>query len=360
MDLYGSQTYRGDLEKAADSMPFLDELRNASVLVTGASGLICSAVTDLLLWYNESRNAGITVYAAGRSESGFRRRFRSYSERNDLVFVPYDTAGAVEFDFYADYIIHGAGNAHPAAISSEPVETMLDNFMGMRGLLEYAREVLAKRVLFISSSEVYGKKNTLEPFSEEEYGYVDLLNLRASYPVSKRAAETLCVSYGAEYGMDTVIVRPGHIYGPTASERDSRVSSVFAYDALEGRDLVLKSDGSQIRSYCYVLDCASAIISVLLRGKSGEAYNISNPASVMTIREMAEGFAKAGNVNVRFETPDSREKSAFNPMNNSSLRSDKLQEIGWRGLFDARTGTEHTIRIMAEAANDAENTLKEI
>ncbi len=270
MDLYGSQTYMKDLEKVADSMPFLDEMRNSSVLVTGATGLICSAVTDLLLWCNESRGAGITVYAA--------------------------------------------------------------------------------RVLFISSSEVYGKKNTLEPFSEEEYGYVDLLNARASYPVSKRAAETLCVSYGAEYDVDIVIVRPGHIYGPTASEKDSRVSSAFAYDALKGRDLVLKSDGSQIRSYCYVLDCASAIIWTLMRGKSKEAYNISNPSSVMTIREMAEGFARAGNVSIRFEIPDSKEKSAFNPMNNSSLKSDKLQGIGWRGLFDAGSGTEHTVRIMAEAS----------
>lgn len=350
MDLYGSQTYMKDLEKVADSMPFLDEMRNSSVLVTGATGLICSAVTDLFLWCNESRGAGITVYAAGRSEEGFRRRFGSYCGRRDLVFVPYDTAGQVKFDFKADYIIHGAGNAHPAAISNEPVETMLDNFIGMHGLLQYARQVLSRRVLFISSSEVYGKKNTLEPFAEEEYGYVDLLNARASYPVSKRAAETLCVSYGAEYDVDTVIVRPGHIYGPTASEKDSRVSSAFAYDALSGRDLILKSDGSQIRSYCYVLDCASAIIWTLMRGKSKEAYNISNPSSVMTIREMAEGFAKAGNVSIRFEIPDSKEKSAFNPMNNSSLKSDKLQGIGWRGLFDAGSGTEHTVRIMAEAS----------
>lgn len=349
MNLYCSDTYRRDLETAVRSLPLLKDMRKSSVLVTGSTGLICSAVTDMLLWYNENAQAEITVYAAGRSEEGFYRRFGAYSGRKDLIFVPYDTARPVAFDFYADYIIHGASNAHPKAISDKPVETMLDNFAGLNGLLEYARRVSAKRVLFISSSEVYGRKDTSEPFSEEEYGYVDLLNARSSYPIGKRAAETLCASYGAEYGVDTVIVRPGHIYGPTASESDSRVSSVFAYDALNGRDLVLKSDGSQIRSYCYVLDCASAILAALLRGKSGEAYNISNPASVMTIREMAENFARAGKVKLRFELPDNKEKRAFNPMNNSSLKSDKLQALGWSGAFDAQTGIEHTVRIMTEA-----------
>lgn len=356
MDIYYSDTYKEDLKTAAESLPFLEELRNVSVLVTGATGLICSAVIDMLLWYNESRQAGITVYAAGRSEAGFRDRFGSYSGRTDLIFVPYDTARPITFDFEADYIIHGAGNAHPSVISGKPVETMLDSFVGINGLLEYAREVSAKRALFISSSEVYGIKNTSEPFSEEEYGYVDLLNARASYPVGKRAAETLCVSYGAEYGVDTVIVRPGHIYGPTATESDSRVSSAFAYDVLKGRELVLKSRGSQIRSYCYVLDCVTAILAVLMRGKSGEAYNISNPSSVMTIREMAEGFAKAGNVSLRFELPDNKEKSAFNPMDNSSLKSDKLQALGWRGVFDAETGIEHTVRIMSEALQNAQTS----
>lgn len=360
MDLYCSNTYRKDLETTVGSLPFLEEMRGASVLVTGATGLICSAVTDMLLWYNKSARAGITVYAAGRSKEGFCRRFGAYSERKDLIFAPYDTARPVTFDFHADYIIHGAGNAHPAAISDQPVETMIDNFIGLNGLLEYAGEESAKRVLFISSSEVYGRKDTAEPFSEGECGYVDLLSARSSYPVGKRAAETLCVSYGAEYGTDTVIVRPGHIYGPTASEGDSRVSSAFAHDATKGRDLVLKSDGSQIRSYCYVLDCASAILTALLRGRSGEAYNISNPSSVMTIREMAEGFAKAGNVRLRFELPDNKERRAFNPMNHSSLKSDKLQGLGWSGAFDAQTGIEHTVRIMTEAATCGENVLKGI
>ena len=138
MDLYCSDTYRKDLETAVVSLPFLEEMRNASVLVTGSTGLICSAVTDMLLWYNEKARAGITVYAAGRSEESFCRRFGAYSEREDLIFVPYDTARPVMFDFHADYIIHGAGNAHPAAISNKPVETMIDNFIGLNGLLEYA------------------------------------------------------------------------------------------------------------------------------------------------------------------------------------------------------------------------------
>ena len=121
------------------------------------------------------------------------------------------------------------------------------------------------------------------------------------------------------------------------------------YNAADGKDIIMKSDGAQIRSYCYMLDCASAILYVLLKGKKGEAYNISNPNSIMSIRELAEYLAKVGNVRLKFELPSQDEKKAFNPMNNSSLNSEKLCGLGWSGLFDAKLGLEHTVKIIKEA-----------
>ena len=110
----------------------------------------------------------------------------------------------------------------------------------------------------------------------------------------------------------------------------------------------MKSDGAQIRSYCYMLDCASAILYVLLKGKKGEAYNIANPNSIMSIRELIEYLAKVGNDRLKFELPSQDEKKAFNPMNNSSLNSEKLCGLGWNGLFDAKFGLEHTVKIIKE------------
>ena len=230
----------------------------------------------------------------------------------------------------------------------EPVETMLSNFMGMLYLLGYAKKYGAQRVLYISSSEVYGRKDGNQPYREDEYGYVDLLNPRNSYSMGKRAAETLCASYADEYSVGSVIVRPGHIYGPTAFPTDSRVSSAWAYAAARGEDIVMKSNGAQLRSYCYCLDCAAAILKVLIKGENLCAYNISNPGSIVSIREMAELLTKAGDVKLIQETASEEERKAFNPMSNSSLDSKRLQNLGWKGLFDAERGFRHTVSVLRD------------
>ena len=349
MSIYKSEQWLADVDEVVHILPELATLANKSVLITGATGLICSAIVDVILRYNE-KNSGseIGVFAAGRSEARFKERFSRYAGKPYLRFVQYDATKENELDIECDYIIHGASNSSPTKYVSEAVETMVDNFIGMKNLLDFARLHGVKRALYISSSEVYGKKENSLPYGEDEYGYVDLLAPRSSYAVSKRATETLCVSYASEYNLETVIVRPGHIYGPTASPKDNRVSSAWAYDVAQCKDIVMKSDGAQIRSYCYCLDCASAILKVLIDGENCHAYNISNPGAIVTIREMAQILAKSGNVALKMELPSDAEKRAFNPMNNSSLNSDSLQKLGWKGLFDAERGFGHTVKVLRE------------
>lgn len=349
MNIYESKQWLADVDEIIAVLPELATLANKSVLITGATGLICSAVVDVIMRFNEE-NLGneIGVFAAGRSEARFKARFSNYMGKPYFHFVQYDATKDNALDCECDYIIHGASNASPNQFVSQAVETMTDNFVGMKNLLDFARLHGVRRALYISSSEVYGKKVNNLPYSEDEYGYVDLLVPRSSYSVSKRATETLCVSYAVEYNLETVIVRPGHIYGPTASPKDNRVSSAWAYDVARGTDIVMKSDGAQLRSYCYCLDCASAILKVLIAGKNCHAYNISNPNSVITIREMAQILAKSGNVALKLELPSDAEKQAFNPMSNSSLNSDSLQKLGWMGLFAAERGFSHTVEILRE------------
>lgn len=351
MNLYNSQTYLQDLDYVLSKTNLLSRFCNKTIFITGASGLICSAVIDLLLRYSELHNGCITILAGGRSESAFFNRFTKYKECSYLHFVPYNASSSNSLDFQTDYIIHGASNASPSKIQDKPVETMLDNFCGLQELLSYAKNHNVKNTVFISSSEIYGSRYTAssEPFHESEYGFIDLLNPRSSYSVGKRAAETLCASYAYERNLSVSIARPGHIYGPTARIDDNRVASSFAYAASSGTDLVLKSDGSQLRSYCYMLDCATALLTILLFGTSSTAYNISNPNSVISIRTLAELYAKFGKVKLCFEHPSKKEKTAFNPMENSSLDSTLLESLGWNPLFDASTGTEHTIRILQES-----------
>lgn len=341
--LLTNELYTGDLKKVLSAFDF-GPLRDASVLITGGLGLIGSAVADLLILYNKCCGAGIRLLIACRDKDRFFERYGGYP---CVEYLRYDATEPISFDVDADYILHGAGAASPELYVSKPVETMLSNFDGIRNLLEYAGRHRTKRVLYISSSEVYGTKDTAAAFEEGRFGSVNINSVRASYAEAKRASEVLCKSYSSEYAVDTVIVRPGHIYGPTASPKDRRISSEFAYLAAEGKALKMKSPGLQKRSYCYAPDCAAAILIALLNGETGESYNIGHD-EITSIREMARLLAEAGNVKLEVSEPTREEQERFNPMDNSSLNNRKIKAIGYRDTFSVREGLTHTVRILKE------------
>lgn len=336
--------YIKDLKEAQNNIPGIQQLKDSSILITGAGGLICSVLVDFLHYLNETVNMGIRIYVGARDEAKINNRFNRLVNGVDFHFFQYDALKEIDADIHFDYIVHGASNANPALYVSQPVETMLAILNGTQKILEYALIHSAKRVLLISSSEIYGKKEERNAYSEQDYNYVDILNPRACYPSAKRAAETLCASYLQEYNVDSVIVRPGHVYGPSATESDNRASSQFPKDVVNGHDIVMKSAGAQLRSYCYVIDCVTAILTVLMNGESGEAYNISNSNSVVSIRQMAEEFAKAGGKQVLYENPSDVEKISYNLMSNSCLTSNKIEDLGWKAVFELKRGVEATLK----------------
>ncbi len=339
-------TYWDDVEKVIRYVPHVSELFHKSILITGATGMICSAVVDLLFHLNRTSEAGIRIFLAGRSQGRMEKRFYPFSEGTDYFFLQYDATKDKELGFSADYIIHGASNSSPEMYRIQPVETMLSNLIGLNCLLNMAMHNDTKRLLYISSSEVYGQKQNNCPFNESDYGYVDILNLRAAYPSSKRAGETLCIAYGEEYGVDTVIVRPGHIYGPTMTDSDDRAVAQFTRNALRGEPIVMKSSGNQLRSYCYTLDCASAILTVLINGEKGKAYNISNKDSVVSICDVAEALAHKAETSIEFCNPSDTEKKGYNLMVNSVLIAEELEALGWQPQFDLQTGIARTVDVM--------------
>lgn len=342
-NILSNNIYVEDINKVLETFDFSDFM-NKTVLVTGGLGLICSSLVDLMIVYNKCHNANISIYIAYTNEAGFNARYGEYA---CVKYLPYDATKPIAFNVDADYIIHGAGVASPELYVSKPVETMLSNFNGVLNLLEYARAHAVKRMLYISSSEVYGTKDTGDAFEENSFGTVNINAIRSSYAEAKRASEVLCRSYSSEYDIDTVIVRPGHIYGPTASPRDKRISSEFAYLAAQGKSLEMKSLGLQKRSYCYSLDCAVAILVALMNGQKGESYNIGHD-EVTSIREMAQILAEAGNVNLKINEPTEEDLKQFNPMDNSSLNNEKIKAIGYRDSFSVREGLFHTVKILED------------
>lgn len=348
--IYQSAQWWSDIDRAMETIPDLNMLEGRNLLITGATGLIGSALTDMLIRWNETHSGKIGIGVAGRSRNRVDVRFGEFAGRAYFTYIPYDATDMISnLDLSRfDYVIHGAASAYPALFMEQPVETMIGCIQGVYRLLCAAKTAECRRVLVISSSEVYGQRQSGSSAHEEDNGFVRLLDPRSSYSMGKRAAETLCACFSAEYGLETVIARPGHIYGPTATTQDNRISSQFALQAARGETLIMKSNGESLRSYCYCLDCATALLVMLLRGQPGKAYNISNPKSVITIRKMAEILAAAGGVKLMRETASAEERKGFNPMTDSSLDSTKLLNLGWKGIFDAEDGLTHTVSILRD------------
>ena len=340
-----SATWRTVLDDLARNIPD-DVLPSGRILVTGATGLVGSALVDLLLAVRALRRRQLTVVAAGRSRARLLARFGT---PDGLDFLDYDATRSfpsLKPTFSA--IVHAASNASPQLYVQDPCGTIFANVNGIRDILECARQSPGCCVLYVSSSEVYGVRTDTGRFREDSFGIVNPLSPRSSYAEAKRAAEAVCAAFSAQFGVPVVIARPGHVYGPTATPSDRRVSSDFAFKAAHGERLVLKSAGEQVRSYCHCLDCATALLFILARGASGSAYNVANPDSVLSIREMAALLAEAGGVSVEFGEPSAAERSAFNPMSDSSLDPSRLLSLGWRRRFNVRDGLFQTEEMLRE------------
>lgn len=329
-----------ELHRAA-ALPFLPVFGGASVLVTGASGLIGSAFAELLL-AAKADGLAVDVVLGGRSEAALRSRFAGTPA--PWTFEPHDASRPWRGSRPFDFVLHAAAPAHPASICAHPAETLRTIVAGTDNILRHAAATGAQRLLYVSSSEIYGTIPGKEtPWREDELGIIPLLSPRSCYPQGKRTAETLCTAVAAETGLDVVSVRPGHVYGPTITDADSRAHAQFAHAAAMGAPIVLKSSGGQRRSYVHALDAATAIAAIFARGTTGEAYNLA-PSEITTVREMAEAFAVAGGVSIRFAAPSAAEAAGYNPMTMSALDGARLAALGWKPIFEMKSGAEATIQ----------------
>jgi len=317
--------YQDDIKKVATLLLPWDKLSGCNVLVTGATGLIGGCLVDVLMAHE---NKDYNVYASGRNEERAKKRFLRYVNDKTFHFFKYDVMQPLVCDVDFQYIIHAASGACPAEFGKHPVEVMKGNINGVDNLMSYGIRHGMKRLLYISSGEVYGEGDG-RVFTEEYSGYVDCALPRSCYPSSKRAAETLCVSYGVEYNVDVVIARPCHVYGPEFTESDNRVYAQFIRNVLQGEDVVMKSTGEQFRSWCYVVDCVSGLLHVLLKGENREVYNIADEDSNITIRQLAELIAGLVGRKVIMKCPDDFEKKGYNMVSKSVFATKKLEALGW-------------------------------
>lgn len=327
MDNLQNRLYWNDIEHAVRNTKNMSYFTEKDILIFGASGLIGSFLADCLVYAIEAGMISSHIYVVSRNYSHLKKCFGN--EREYLHFLEGNVI-SLETDLCPDIIINAASDACPRAFREHPVEIMRSNLAGMCHVMDLARKNPDCRVLYVSSGEVQEK--------------VDHLSPRACYPISKRAAETLCLSYTQEYQADAVIVRPCHTFGANFTEMDNRATQQFIQGAAEGRDIVMNSPGYQVRSFAYVADCASGILTALSCGKTGQVYGVASDETC-SIRQFADMCARAADVKVMFKEADEVERAEASPISSQIIDNTGLKELGWRPLFSIESGIEHSIQI---------------
>ena len=320
---------RGDLARIAGSgfIPW-EKLRGKTVLVTGATGLIGRALTAALVYASRSRRLDLKVLALVRSPERARERFAGWLGQDGPEFITGSVESLPAVERSVDYVVHGASQTASRAFVEQAVETLRTAVYGTDNLLRLAREKKVSGFVYLSSMEVYGHPARGHKAAEDEAGAFSPLDLRSSYPIGKLSSESLCRAYAAEYGVPAVIVRLTQTFGPGVAYDDGRVFAQFGRCALEGRDIVLHTKGETERCYLYVADAVTAILTALLRGEPGQAYNAADESTYCSIADMARTAARLGGVGVRFELRDVKELGYPDTV---YLRLDtaKLRSLGW-------------------------------
>ena len=349
MNLIENKTYLDDINAVCAIELHWDKLSDKSMLISGATGMIGSCLIDVIMRKNQE-GLNCKIYALGRKAEKAKLRFAYCYDSENFEFIPYDINKPLERDLgRVDYMLHLASNTHPVAYSGDPIGTITTNIIGTNNLLKYAVEHKTERFLFASSVEIYGEnRGDVEKFDESYLGYIDCNTLRAGYPESKRCGEALCQAYKKQYGLDVVIPRLSRVYGPTMLMSDTKASSQFILKAVAKEDIVLKSAGEQFYSYTYVADAVAGILTVLLKGISGEAYNISDENSDIRLKDFARLCAEAAGTKVVFDIPDANEAAGYSKATVARLDNGKLVNLGWSGYYNLQRGILNTISVMGK------------
>ena len=346
--LWENELYLEDVSYVAGLELDWESLKGSSFLISGASGNIGSFLIDVLMSHSD---LGIKVFALGRNEEKAKERFANYWDDPNFVFVAGDINKGISIpdNEKTDYVIHAASNTHPRAYATDPIGTVTTNIIGTDNMLKFASEHGCKRFLFLSSVEVYGENRGDKEYFDESYcGYIDCNTMRAGYPESKRAGEALCQAYISAREMDVVIPRLSRTYGPTLLATDTKAISQFIHKGVAGEEIVLRSEGTQNDSYSYVADAVSGILYCLMRGECGQAYNISDRGSDITLRDLAAIIADYAGKKVVFELPDAVEAAGYSKATKALLDSSRLQSLGWSAAYDMKRGLTRTVEILRE------------
>ena len=354
--LMNQPIYQSDIAQAASAELPWERLEGRTLLITGATGMIASAMIDILMYRNRAVAQDalkVHIIAISRNEEKAKRRFAAYWDDACFTYISHDIIIPLPEIGDIDYILHAASNTHPKAYAADPIGTITANVQGTYHLLEYAASHHCQRFFFFSSVEIYGEnRKDVDKFDEEYMGYINCNTTRAGYCESKRLGESLCNAFAAQKGQDFIIGRFSRVYGPTMSAEDSKAIAQFIKKAVAGEDIVLKSEGNQLYSYTYVVDAAAAAFWLLLRGEGGSAMNIADSASEIRLRDLARLLAAEAGTQVVFELPEAVERAGYSTATKAVLDSSRIEQLGWKAFTPIAQGLSKTVTILRELSGN--------
>lgn len=325
-----------EIQEIIQAVSFIKSFENQTILITGATGLIGSTVVEAIKLFNDSASAPIKLILLVRNIA------RATAKLGDSEYIRYiqgsiESLPSIEADI--DYILHGASPTSSKDFIEKPVDVLKAGLLGSFNILELARAKQVKKIIFLSSLEVYGTLQTFEA-TEADFGLIDWTAIRSSYIEAKRASENIFLSYCLQYGVPTVVARLPQILTSTFDADDNRVYAQFIRAVKNNQDIVLKTKGETVRNYCYLTDAITGLFTLLSKGESGEVYNIANEETACSIKEMAELIIKLSKTDSQlvFDVQEDPAKLGYLPTVKIKLMSQKLQCLDWQpqiGLNEA-------------------------
>ncbi len=331
-----------DIKKIISSPIPFEKFYGKTVMISGANGYVPAYFVHTFLILNDEMDAGIKVLALCRNEERAKARFHDYLNRKDFKLIIQDVCEPINIDEDINVYIHAASPAGIQKRHEDPVNTFLANVKGAENMLNSALNNPCEYFLFLSSVDVYGKVGNRERLKEKESGCLDSLNVRNAYSCGKRAAETLCKTYQVKYDLPVFIVRPFQIIGPGPELDDGRLHIDFISQMLIDDKIVLKSDGTAIRTFMYITDAIVAMLTVMLNGNPGEAYNIVSESGEASVKELADIMAANvadRKIEVVFDYEKRNSIEVTDALSIVTGNSEKLTALGWTPSYSLSEGS---------------------
>jgi nucleoside-diphosphate-sugar epimerase len=336
-----------DIDNLTSANIDYEKFYGKTVLISGANGYVPAYFVHTFLGLNDKYNARIKVIALCRNKNKAIERFEDYVNRLDFELLIQDVCDPIEINEDIHIFIHAASPAGIKSRHDDPVNTFLANVKGAENMLNLAARKTCDAFLFLSSVDVYGRMDNNERLKEEQSGYLDPLNVRNMYSCGKRAAESLCKAYQAKYDLPVYIVRPFQIIGPGPALNDGRLHIDFISQILEKGKIVLKSDGSAVRTFMYITDAIKAMFYVILNGIPGEAYNIVSETGEASVRELADLMANNvtdRSIAVEFDYEKRNSIEVTGALSVVTGDSSKIRNLGWNCEMSVKEGSARMMK----------------